>query len=261
MAGYIAAILIGVSLGLLGGGGSILTIPVLVYLFGVDAVLATTYSLFIVGTSALLGSSNYYKQKLINFKTAIAFGIASTLSVILTRTYLLPNIPEIIFKTNAFTLTKPTFLMIGFATLMIFASYNMIKKRNEPTSKTNQDKVNFFYVSTYGLLVGILTGMVGAGGGFIIVPALVNIMKTPIKKAIGTSLIIISINSFVGFVASVQHSNIQWQLLLSITAVAIIGTFIGGAISTKVNSKNLKPAFGWFVLIIGLYILLKEFFL
>ena len=260
--GYTAAILIGISLGLIGGGGSILTVPVLVYLFGIDAFLATEYSLFVVGISSLVGSMSYFKKGLVNFKMALIFGIPSVISIFLTRTYLLPLIPQEVFRIQGFNVTRNIFLLLVFAGLMILASYKMIKKDSskEPLESIPNNN-NAFLAAGQGSVVGVLTGLVGAGGGFMIIPALVNLLKIPMKIAIGTSLVIISLNSLIGFFSSVNHMKIEWKLLISITAIAIAGIIIGSQLSRKIDGKKLKPAFGWFILIMGIYIITKEIFL
>lgn len=257
LTGYLASILIGISLGLIGGGGSILTVPVLVYLFAVDTVLATTYSLFIVGSTSLVGSFSYFKKGLINIKTALFFGVPSIIAVFLTRQYILPAIPEHVMNVGSFELSRSILLMVFFAILMVFASYSMIK-RDQVEHSENQQPSNNFWVIVQGLMVGIVTGLIGAGGGFLIIPALVNLLKLPMKTAIGTSLIIIAVNSLMGFSFSLGHYSIEWKFLLTITLIAIVGIFIGTYLSTKIDGKKLKPAFGWFVLVMGVYILIKE---
>ncbi|MCL1671089.1 sulfite exporter TauE/SafE family protein [Elizabethkingia ursingii] len=256
-AGYLASVLIGISLGLIGGGGSILTVPVLVYLFHLGAVSATAYSLFIVGATSLTGSVSYFRKGLVDLKTVFVFGIPSVISVFFTRTYIIPVIPQNILSIGEFTITKSIFLLLLFAILMIFASYGMIKKNKETTSS---EKIQFSYplVITEGVLIGVLTGLIGAGGGFLIIPALVNFMKLSMKTAIGTSLVIIAINSLAGFLFSIPHISIHWNFILSITGLAIIGILAGSYISTKIDGKKLKPAFGWFILIMGIYIIIKE---
>jgi len=257
--GYIASVLIGVSLGLIGGGGSIFTVPVLVYLFGIDAFLATEYSLFIVGTSSMIGSVSYFKNGLVNMKTVLIFGIPSVISIFLTRNFLLPLIPDHIFRIGNFVITKNIFLLLIFAGLMIAASYKMIRKNKVLEIKTtSSQKNNTFLAAGEGSVVGILTGLVGAGGGFMIIPALVNFLKIPMKVAIGTSLVIISLNSLIGFFSSVNHLEIDWSFLISITFIAIIGIVIGTQLSKKINGERLKPIFGWFILIMGVYIIVKE---
>lgn len=260
--GYTASVLIGISLGLIGGGGSILTVPVLVYLFGMDAFLATEYSLFIVGVSSTVGSVSYFKNGLVNFKIALIFGVPSVISIFLTRTYLLPLIPEELLTIKDFTITKNIFLLLVFAVLMIFASYKMIRsKTSKDITENSSAQSNIALAVGQGTIVGILTGLVGAGGGFMIIPALVNLLKLPMKTAIGTSLIIIALNSLIGFSSSMTNVNIEWTLLLSIAAIAIAGIIIGSQLSKKIDGKKLKPAFGWFVLVMGIYIITREIFL
>jgi len=260
--GYIASVFIGISLGLIGGGGSILTVPVLVYLFGIDAFLATEYSLFIVGVSSIFGSLSYFKKGLVDFKTALIFGVPSIISIFLTRNFLLPLIPNEIFKIGNFLMTKDIFLLLIFAGLMIIASYKMIQKRAEVAIEAfPSKKSNSILAAGEGSVVGILTGLVGAGGGFMIIPALVNLLKIPMKVAIGTSLVIISFNSLIGFFTSINHIKIEWNLLVTISAIAIVGILIGSQLSKKIDGKQLKPAFGWFILMMGIYIIVKELFL
>jgi uncharacterized membrane protein YfcA len=259
IAGYLASILIGISLGLIGGGGSILTVPVLVYLFGIDAVSATAYSLFIVGTTSTVGSFSYFKKSLVNSKIAVVFGIPSIAAVFLARTYFLPSIPQEIFTIGSFIMTKNILLMLLFAVLMIFASYKMIIKYTNGNEDEKQiKKINYTVSILYGISVGLVTGMIGAGGGFLIIPALVNLLKIPMKTAVGTSLLIISINSITGFLFSLNHSIIDWKFLLLISSIAIVGILIGSFLSSKISGSKLKPTFGWFVLAMGIYIIFKE---
>jgi uncharacterized membrane protein YfcA len=254
---YAASIFIGISLGLIGGGGSILTVPVLVYLFAVDTVLATTYSLFIVGSTSLVGSFTYFKKGLVDVKKALIFGIPSIAAVFLTRTYILTEIPEHVFNIGSFIVSKRILLMVFFAVLMVLAAYSMIKK-DEEEKTTDQKSASDFYVVLQGLAVGMVTGLIGAGGGFLIIPALVNLLKLPMKTAVGTSLIIIAVNSITGFTFSPGQTHIEWSFLLTVTLIAIVGIFIGTYLSTKIDGKKLKPAFGWFVLVMGIYIIVKE---
>lgn len=259
IAGYLASIFIGVALGLIGGGGSILTVPVLVYLFSIDAVLATAYSLFIVGTTSVVGSFSYFKKGLVNIKTAIVFGIPSIAAVFLTRAFIVPAIPQEIFSIGNFTVTKSILLMLLFAVLMIFASYSMIKKDKPVTEETPQkQKFNYPLILVEGTVVGILTGLVGAGGGFLIIPALVVLSKLPMKEAVGTSLVIIAAKSLIGFFGESSETAIDYIFLAKVTAFAIVGIFIGMALSKRINGAKLKPAFGWFVLVMGIYIIIKE---
>jgi uncharacterized protein len=260
--GYIASIIIGISLGLIGGGGSILTVPVLVYMFGIDSVLATGYSLFIVGITSAVGTLSYFKKGLVNYKTAIVFGIPSIVAVYFTRAFIVPTIPQNVFSFGEFNITKSILMMILFAILMIAASYSMIKKDKACSGEIDgPQKFNYPLILVEGLIVGMLTGLVGAGGGFLIIPALVILSKLPMKEAVGTSLVIIAAKSLFGFIGELNKSFIDWQLILVITGFAIIGIFIGSALSKKVDGAKLKPAFGWFVLIMGIYIIIKELFI
>jgi uncharacterized membrane protein YfcA len=264
IAGYFASLLIGISLGLIGGGGSILTVPVLVYLFGVDPVLATSYSLFIVGTTSLVGAVPKYRHGLVNLKTATIFGIPSIAAVYATRKFLVPLIPQEVFTVGSFTVTKPVLMMILFAVLMVFASYSMIRDKNNNGSEEKEigeQRFNYPLILLEGAVVGILTGLVGAGGGFLIIPALVLLSKLPMKQAVGTSLLIIAAKSLIGFTGDLDHYTMDWKLLGIVTALAVGGIFLGGWLSHKIDSDKLKKAFGWFVLIMGFYIIVKELFL
>lgn len=259
IAGYIASVFIGIALGLIGGGGSILTVPVLVYLFSIDATLATTYSLFVVGITSLAGTVSYFKKGLVNIKTALVFGIPSIAAVFLTRYFILPVIPAQVWQFGDFNITRDILLMLLFAILMIAASYSMIRNRIQIKSNELSQKENHpIYIFLQGLFTGFITGLIGAGGGFLIIPALVNFLRMPMKQAVGTSLLIISINSLAGFLFSLDHATIQWNFLLGISGIAILGIIIGSYISTKMSGNNLKPAFGWFILVMGIYIIAKE---
>ncbi|PWN66408.1 sulfite exporter TauE/SafE family protein [Chryseobacterium oncorhynchi] len=258
--GYTASVLIGISLGLIGGGGSILTVPVLVYLFGIDALLATEYSLFIVGVSSVVGSFSYFKKGLVDLKMSLIFGIPSIISIFITRTYLLPLIPDELIQIKGFLITKNIFLLLIFAGLMILASYKMIRNNTPINVLENHSDKNTLLAAGEGTVVGVLTGLVGAGGGFMIIPALVNLLKISMKKAIGTSLVIISLNSLIGFASSINHSVIDWKLLMAITFIAVIGIVIGTQLSKRIDGKKLKPVFGWFILAMGIYIITKEIY-
>ncbi len=261
--GYLASALIGVSLGLIGGGGSILTVPVLVYLFDVEPVMATAYSLFIVGATSLVGTWPKYNDGQVNLKTALIFGIPSILAVYATRAWLVPMIPDPVTTIGHLVITKAMLLMGLFAVLMVFASFSMIRNPTQPGEKDpNQGEQRFNYpmILLEGTVVGILTGLVGAGGGFLIIPALVLFSKLPMKQAVGTSLLIIAAKSLFGFTGDLGQYQLNWILLGSVTTLAIAGIFIGNRLSKNINGNALKRAFGWFVLVMGLYILAKEFY-
>jgi uncharacterized protein len=260
--GYVGALLMGFSLGLIGGGGSILTVPILVYLFAVDTVLATAYSLFIVGLTSLVGSASHVSQGNIHWRTAFIFGLPSIVSVYLTRLYIVPVIPKEIIQIGDFVLTKSLFLLMLFAVIMLLASVSMIKKTNPHPPKPQTLSYNYPLILIEGLVVGGITGLVGAGGGFLIIPALVVFAKLPMKQAVGTSLIIIAFKSLIGFTGDLGGSEvIDWQFLLFFSGIANVGIIIGSLLAKKVSNETLKPAFGWFVLVMGIYIIVKELFL
>lgn len=258
--GYIAAILIGVSLGLIGSGGSILTVPILVYLFGIHPVPSTAYSLFIVGITALVGSITYMKKNQVSYLTAAVFAIPAFIAVFLTRKFLVPAIPVNIFSIGDFIVSKDLFIMILFAVLMVAASASMIKGRKALFDDI-EIKFNYPLIIMEGFGVGILTGLVGAGGGFLIIPALVLLAKLPMKMAVGTSLLIIAVKSLIGFTGDIgTNLVVDWAFLFIITGMALIGIFIGAYLSKFISNAKLKPAFGWFVLVMGVYIIGKEIF-
>ncbi|MEI9809785.1 MAG: sulfite exporter TauE/SafE family protein [Bacteroidota bacterium] len=259
--GYIASVLIGISLGLVGSGGSILTVPVLVYLMHVNPLLATTSSLFIVGFTSLTGGLRAYSKKLIDFKAVTEFGIPSIFSIFITRHYILPALPSHLFTIGNVPVSKEMFLMIFFALLMLIASYTMINSRQAETQGeiTEKDRHNkALPLVILGFLIGIVTGLLGAGGGFLIIPTLVLFLKLPMKTAVGTSLLIIAINSLLGFLFSLKQFEYNWTILLSFTVLAIIGIFIGSKLADKIPGPSLKKGFGWFVLIMAVYIIVKE---
>lgn len=258
--GYSASILIGVSLGLIGGGGSILTLPVLVYLLGFSPVLSTAYSLFIVGTTSFVGSINYMRKGLINYQAAFVFAIPSFISVFLTRKYLVPAIPDSLFTLPGFEVTKNIGIMLFFALVMLAASYSMIMSKKKEDEESEKLKFNYPLIGLEGAVVGIMTGIVGAGGGFLIIPALVLLARLPMKMAVGTSLLIIATKSLIGFMGDISNINVNWTFLVQFTSLSIIGIFIGSYFSKFIEGEKLKKSFGWFVLVMGIYIITKEIF-
>ena len=255
--GYILAIVIGVVLGLIGGGGSILAVPILVYILGVNPIQATAYSLFIVGLSALIGARKHYQLGNINFKIGILFATPSFIGVFLSRKWLLPAIPHKLLELNSFILFKDSFLMILFAILMLFAAYSMLSRKVLNQKPIIQ--INILKITLDGFIVGIVTGLVGAGGGFLIVPALILFSGLEMKKAIGTSLMIIAIKSLFGFLGAWQ-SSIDWSILFPFTALSISGIFLGIYLGKSLNGHALKKSFAIFVLLMSITIIFVEVF-
>ena len=258
IAGYIASLFIGITLGLIGGGGSILTVPVLVYLFAISPTIAVSYSLFIVGITSLVGAYNNYRKGFVDLKTVLLFGAASIITVFTVRKFIVPILPDVILQIGSVVITQSLFVMVLFAIVMVAASVSMIRSRK--IAEAEDIKVKRWVPVVYGVLLGLVTGFLGAGGGFLLIPALVILMKLPMKKAIGTSLLIIALNSLIGFLGDIGHNFIDWKFITTVSAIAIAGIFIGGYFNQKVNSDTLKKGFGWFVLVMGIYIIVKELF-
>jgi uncharacterized membrane protein YfcA len=228
--------------------------------------MATAYSLFVVGSTSLAGTYSFYKRGLVSLKTALIFGIPSMVMVYITRKFIVPAIPEAIFTVGDFEVTKGLLIMVLFAALMVFASFSMIKGRKKILSDLKSDEVqeqkfNYPAILLEGAIVGFLTGLVGAGGGFLIIPALVIFSKLDMKLAVGTSLLIIAAKSLIGFLGDISNYEIDWNFLLIFTGISVVGIFIGSFLSKKIDGDKLKKGFGFFVLIMGIYILIKELFL
>ena len=256
--GFTAAISIGLILGLIGAGGSILTVPVMVYLFHIDPYLATTYSLFIVGSTSLAGIIPYSLKKQVDYKTALAFGIPSILGVFLARTWIHPHIPEHFFDIAGYAVSKDMALMLLFAVLMVFAAGNMIWKKEATEEQEEQPSKSSYLLAVQGILVGLIVGLVGAGGGFLIIPALIIFNKMELKTAIGSSLFIIALNSLFGFASSNNIQEIHWWFMLAVTGIALVGMLLGSWLSQKIAAQKLKPFFGYFVLAMAFWIIFQE---
>ncbi|MDT3405394.1 sulfite exporter TauE/SafE family protein [Mucilaginibacter terrae] len=252
IAGYVAALLIGLSLGLIGGGGSILTVPILVYFFKIDALTATVYSLFIVGFTSLAGAISHYQKGNVNFRVAFLFGFPSLVSVFIMRKWLMPAIPHHLMNIASFELTKPLLLMLVFAMLMVAASVSMVRNKQVTA---NDEPPNHTILFIQGLLVGVITGFVGVGGGFLIIPSLIKFAALPMRKAVGTSLMIMSISSLLGVVGDVsRQATINYNFLISFSAFTITGIIVGAYFTKFINDAKLKPVFGWFVLFMGIFV-------
>ncbi len=325
--GYFCALLIGASLGLIGGGGSILTIPVLVYLFGIDPVQATAYSLFVVGVSSLVGAVSYMRKGLLSYKTAAVFAIPSFVAVYATRAWFMPRVPEVLFslgrydftadiafaltlvlgmllaallllrkqarenpgvlrivmlmvpavvmvflvrqflipalpehliESGGWSLSRSQAIMVLFTLVMVGASLSMIRRRKEPIDADVSHGSSYTLITLEGMVVGTVTGIVGAGGGFLIIPALVLLGKLPMRLAVGTSLLIITVKSLVGFTGDLSHRTMDWPFLLQFSFLAILGIFAGTKLSNHIPAEKLKQGFGWFVLVMAGVIVLRE---
>ncbi|WP_447637343.1 sulfite exporter TauE/SafE family protein [Flavobacterium microcysteis] len=256
--GYLGALAIGLVLGLTGGGGSILTVPVLVYLMGIHPVTATAYSLFIVGTTSAFGTVQNYRKGFVEVKTGLKFALPSLIAIYLTRKLIVPNIPEVLFSIGEISITKNLFIMLLFAIVMLMAALSMIRnKKSEKTDVTPNPIITVIQI----FMVGVIIGLVGAGGGFLIIPALVYLAKLPMKKAVGTSIFIIAINSLIGFTGDIGNIDIDWRFLFIFSFISILGIFAGIYLNKFINEKNLKKGFGWFVLTMSIVILAKELLL
>lgn len=260
--GYISALIIGISLGLIGGGGSILAVPVLAYLFSVNEKVATAYSLFIVGASALVGGLKQHLKGYVDWRTAVVFGIPAIVGVTVVRHYVVPALPDVLFTIGDFDFTRRMAMFGLFAILMIPAAFSMLKKRKECPEK-NDGKVSYNYplILIEGLLVGAITGMIGAGGGFLIIPALVILANIKMKVAVGTSLIIIAFKSLMGFfLGDALTMNVDWVFLSIFTLISLVGIFTGSYLSNFIDGQKLKKGFGYFILVMAVFIFYMEFF-
>jgi len=259
--GYLGALFVGITLGLIGSGGSILSLPIFVYLFGLNPVIASAYSLFTVGLTSLVGSIKNIKLKLIDINTVVYFSFSAAISVYVTRKYLIDLIPDEIVTIGSLLITKEKFLMLFFSILIYFAGIAMIKKRmNKSKSQRRKSKYDKGLILLEGTLVGFVTGLVGAGGGFIIIPVLVLFSKLNMKNAIATSLVIISVKSLIGFIGDIENHLIDWVFLLKFSLISIIGIYLGQAIGLKIDGSKLKKGFGYFIIIVASCVIILEIY-
>ena len=259
--GYFGAILIGLTLGLFGGGGSILTVPILVYLMGLNPLIATAYSLFVVGVTSFVGSVKNITKNKVNIGMSFMFGIPAMIATFFTRAYLVSLLPDTVIGTSSFSMSKEGAIMILFAVVMILAAGLMIFKSPGVKEEDPEGKCKCHILVMQGVAVGFISGLVGAGGGFLIVPALVFVAKVPMKKAVATSLLIITMSSLIGFTGDVIQIEVDWYFLLTFSALSIIGIFVGTRLQAFINPKQLKKTFGVFILLMGAVIILKELIL
>ena len=283
--GIALAVVVGTIMGLAGAGGSILTVPILVYVVGLDAVTATAYSLFVVGATSVVGAASYWRNDLVNVRAAVAFSIPSLLVVYCTRRWLVPAIPQQLGTVAGIEVSKEMFILVLFAVIMGLSALSMIvrpryavavigaaaaiagsdsatREASRPRTAPADSppvKVSIPLIALEGAVIGVLTGVVGAGGGFAIVPALAVFARLPMRVAVGTSLTIIAAKSLFGFLGDLAvESNFDWGLLLAFTALAVVGILLGSRLGRLVPGTRLRPAFGWFVLLAAAGILLRE---
>ena len=281
--GVALAVIVGTVMGLIGAGGSILTVPILVYVVGADAVTATAYSLFVVGVTSVVGAASYWRNDLVNVRAAVAFSIPSLLVVFCTRRWLVPAIPQQLGTVAGIEVSKDLFILVLFAVIMGLSALSMIVRPRYAVHAIGADgagsdgapgaaarpraesvdpppvKVSIPLITLEGAVIGVLTGVVGAGGGFAIVPALAVFARLPMRVAVGTSLTIIAAKSLFGFLGDIAvEGNFDWGLLLAFTALAVVGILLGSRLGRLVPGTRLRPAFGWFVLLAAAGILLRE---
>lgn len=253
--GYVLALFIGLSLGLIGGGGSVLAVPILIYVMGITPKAAIATSLAIVGMVSVIGAIPHWREGNVRFKTAALFAPTA-----MAGAYLGAKIADLRVITE-------TFQLVCFGLVMVIASILMIQKGSK--SSTSQEMVNpkksnvthhsnWWTIPLEGLGIGILTGFVGVGGGFIIVPALVIFGGIPMKEAIGTSLLIIAFNSATGFLGYLSQVKLDWNLVIFFTIAASVGTLAGAYLTRFIDAKNLQKGFGYFVLAVAVFVLIKR---
>ena len=256
--GFLSAFFIGLILGVLGGGGSILTVPVMVYIFSLNPITASAYSLFVVGVSGLGGVIRNLNRKLIDYKVGIVYAIPSFIAVYVTRKFLIPELPELLFSIGKYQVSRDLGLMLFFAIIMLYVALTMIKQKTKIKHESNVKSHNILILALQGFIVGIITGVIGAGGGFLIIPALVFFAKLSMKRAVATSLFIIAIKSLIGFIGDVENIQIDWSFLLIFTLISVLGLLFGIFLSKFIDDKKLKRMFGWFVLFMGIFIIVFE---
>ncbi|WP_282142958.1 sulfite exporter TauE/SafE family protein [Cellulophaga baltica] len=258
--GYLGALLVGLILGLMGGGGSIFTIPILTYLFHISPTITTAYSLFVVGISASVGVLRNLKRGLIAYKTAVVFAIPAIVAVYFARKYVLAIIPVEVVTFHEIVVTKDMALMLFFAVVMLLSSVLMLQRNTLILHDKKPRENNYIKIVAAGFFIGLVTGIIGIGGGFLIIPILVFFLKIPMKKAVATSLFIIAIKSLIGFLGDVSNLSINWTFLIPFTTLSILGIFLGIYLSSFVKGEKLKRYFGWMVLVMSVGVLWKEFF-
>ncbi|HWB63130.1 MAG TPA: sulfite exporter TauE/SafE family protein [Chitinophagales bacterium] len=259
--GYIGALCTGLVLGLMGGGGGLLAIPILVYLFGVEASVATGYSLFLVALTASSGAFQNIRKKMVDYHAAFYYGLPSVITLYIMRRYVMPAIPKALFTVGNYTVQKNQLILFALAIVMFAAAYKMITSDNDVITD-EPHKANKLKLATLAVVIGSFLGLVGAGGGFLVMPSLIYFANLPPKKAVGTALVIVSVNSLIGFIGDLgTHTAFNWSFLLTFSFFSISGVFIGHYLAGFIHNHLLKKYFGWFILVVGIWIVIKEAFL
>jgi uncharacterized membrane protein YfcA len=257
--GYAGAVVTGLVLGLLGGGGALLSIPVLVYFFHMDATVATGYSLFLVAIAATSGTVQNIRNKNIDGKAFLFYGIPSVTTVYIFRRFIIHQLPDIIFSTGSFSLTKDHLILFILSFVMFGVGFKMINATDEAVDGGPLHAKHYVLLVLYAIAVGCFIGLVGAGGGFLMTPALIYFAGLDMKRAIGTSILLVGVNSFIGFLGDI-HSSLQmdWRFLILFSLFSVTGVLAGTYFSHRIDNRKLKISFGWFVLLLGVYIAGRE---
>lgn len=258
--GFVGAFFIGLIMGILGGGGSILAVPILAYIFHYDEKVATAYSLCIVGSTGLIGGIRQAAKKMVDWKVVLQFGLPAVIGITLVRAFLIPALPTTLFHIGTFYVTRRMAMFGLFAFLMVFAAISMLKgKKEESQTPFDNKKLNPILI-IQGFLIGGLTGMVGAGGGFLIVPALMMVAKLDMKKASATSLVIIATNSLIGFlIGDALHLKIDWNFLSVFIGISMVGILVGTFINKYLPVQFLKKSFALFIILMAIFMFIEEF--
>ena len=255
--GYIGAILTGLVLGLLGGGGAAVSIPILVYAFHVPSSTATGYSLLIVGFTALLGTIQNVRMGLVKYRALIRCGLPALVSIYVMRRFLIHSIPATFFTLGGFKLTKDGFILLLLAFFMAMVARNMIYAAKPDKKEAKQTP--YISILIQSIFIGLFTGMVGAGGGFLLIPLLLASEPMEFRNATATSLMLVTLNSFIGFVGDMQSNNvIDWPFLLSFLGCSIAGVIIGIQVAHRIDNKKLRLVFGYAMMGIAIFIIVKE---
>ena len=255
--GYASLIGVGLLLGIMGGGGSILSVPILVYLFSLDVVVASSYSLFIVGSTSVVGTALKHRDRFIDIPAALQLGVPSLLVTFCTRKWIVCSIPDVLFMVGSISVTRRALLLSVFALVVIISSV-MVVRSKQSTREDSTSRPNPLALILAGLGVGFLSGLAGVGGGFLILPALMFFGGLRFNVAVGSALPIIAMNSLVGFLGGVYSHPVNWLFLTSISMLATFGIFIGDLFASRFSPNTLKRIFGWSALVLGIWILVKE---